>query len=235
MKSNLNTPKNDPREKSLQKPDSLEDWELIAILIGKGSRYKKVEELSREFLVEFSGLKGFINSSPSQLLKFKGLGRAKVATLIAARELVNRLKLELLKQDNLETSKFDNLIELLYLKSIRFVRECFFLITLDARRKLINFELISKGSLSEVGVHTRDIVKQILDDGASFCIIAHNHPKQSAQPSSEDYILYNTLKHFLQNLEIILVDQWIVGIDGIFSCEQKTLLKVFDKEKNNIN
>ncbi len=105
------------------------------------------------------------------------------------------------------------------------MRECFFLITLDGNKKLINLELISKGSLNEVGVHTRDLIKLILDDGASYCIIAHNHPKQTSLPSHEDYTLYNMLKNFLLHIEVELIDQWVVGIDGIFSCHQKKLLK----------
>ncbi|MCB1190333.1 MAG: DNA repair protein [Leptospiraceae bacterium] len=217
----------DPRGKSLNNPDSLEDWELIAILIGKGSKLKGVEELSREFLVEFSGLSGFINSSPSQLLKFQGLGKAKVATLMAARELVNRLKLDIIKKEANFPTNLNHLIELVYLRSIRAVRECFFLITLNGNKKLINLELISKGSLSEVGVHTRDLVKLLLDDGASYCIIAHNHPKHSSFPSSEDYTLYNTLKSFLMHIEVELIDQWVVGVDGIFSCNQRKMIKEF--------
>ena len=90
-------------------------------------------------------------------------------------------------------------MEVLYLKLLKEVRECFYLITLAPDRTLINFDLLARGGLSEVGVHSRDIVKQVLDDSAKYVIIAHNHPRQSCEPSREDYLLFHQLQNYFYN------------------------------------
>jgi DNA repair protein RadC len=220
---------NDPRSKILQNPEKLEDWELIAILLGKGSKGQNVELLSRKILSNFSGLFGLLNSSPSVLKNQVGLGKAKVASLLAAREMVNRLKLQSLTLYTRKPITIPDLMELLYLRAANEVRECFYLITLDHLMGVINFELIAKGSLTEVGVYPRDIVKMALDDGATFVIISHNHPKQSCKPSKADYELYEDLSFILDNIEIELIDQLVMGVEGVFSCKNRKLL--FERQK----
>ncbi|MEM7180579.1 MAG: JAB domain-containing protein [Spirochaetota bacterium] len=213
---------NDPRSRIFQNPEALEDWELVAILLGKGTREKNVESLAREILAKHKGLLGLLNTAPSILLSQPGIGKAKIASLFAAREMVNRMKLQYmhLESNSPDTTK-KKLMELLFLKSQKEIRECFYLITLDHEENLHRIELIAKGSLTEVGVHLRDLVKIILDDAAANCLIAHNHPKQSCDPSFEDFELYNNLSRFLEKLDICLLDQWVIGNDGIYSCEQR--------------
>lgn len=212
----------DPRSRIFQNPESLEDWELIAILFGKGTRAKNVESLSRDVLSRFQGLVGLFNTEPARLLNEPGVGKAKIASLYAARELVNRLKLKQIHEKELssETCR-QQLIELLYLKTKKEVRECFYLMTMTHEKVLIRMELIARGSLTEVGVHIRDLVKIILDDAAPYCIISHNHPRQSVEPSFEDFELYYNMQRFLEKIEVSLLDQWIIGEDGVYSCEKR--------------
>ena len=65
----------------------MQDWELIAVLFGSGGRGRDVETLSKELLVQFSGILGLINAPASLLEKQKGIGKAKIATLFALREI----------------------------------------------------------------------------------------------------------------------------------------------------
>ncbi|MBP7281602.1 MAG: DNA repair protein [Leptospiraceae bacterium] len=170
---------------------------------------------------------GLINAPVSSLSKQKGIGKAKIATLFALRELCHRVKLKNLF--NSPVNDFGSLLELLHLKAIKEVRECFYLITLDSDRSLINFDLLARGSLEEVGVHSREIVKQVLDDTAKFAIIAHNHPRQSCDPSNSDYLLFYQLRNLLSQLEVTLLDQWVVGKEGVFSCSKEKLILKSEK------
>ncbi|MCB1176663.1 MAG: DNA repair protein [Leptospiraceae bacterium] len=190
-----------------------------------GVKGKSVEILSKELLLEYSSLENLLFTPESFLLKIKGLGRAKVSKLAATREMLGRLKLKNLFKSNKENS-IQNLKEYLFLKSRSEVRECFYLITMSASQKLLRVELISRGSLTEVGVHFRDIVKMILDDGAAFVIISHNHPHQSSTPSIEDWEMYSEFKKLLLYMEVELLDQWVFGTDGIFSCSKNKLYPV---------
>ena len=200
----------------------MQDWELIAVLFGSGGRGRDVETLSKELLVQFSGILGLINAPASLLEKQKGIGKAKIATLFALRELCHRVKLKNLFLN--PVLKLESLIELLHLKLIKEVRECFYLITLDSDKSLINFELLARGSLDEVGVHSREIVKQILDEAAKYVIIAHNHPRQSCEPSSSDYLLFYQLQNLLSQLDVILLGHLVIGKEGVFSCSDKKIL-----------
>lgn len=182
-----------------------------------------MEKLSKELLHQFSGLLGLINAPTSQLIKQNGIGRAKIASLFAIRELCHRIKMKSLSQKS--SLDFESLFELLQLKAIKEVRECFYLVTLDYDKSLINLDLLARGSLQEVGVHSREIVKQVLDDTAKFAIIAHNHPRQSCQPSREDYLLFHQLGSLLMQLEVTLLDHLVIGEEGVFSCSQKKILQ----------
>lgn len=162
------------------------------------------------------------------LSKQKGLGKAKIASLFALKEICNRIKLKRLLQSN--QIDIPSVLELLHLKAIKEVRECFYLITLSQQKSLINLELISRGSLTEVGVHARDIVKHILDDAAKYVIIAHNHPKQSCFPSREDFDLFYQFKNLLDQLDIILMDHLVIGTDGVYSCNEKKNLTSIDSK-----
>lgn len=183
-----------------------------------------MEALSKELLHQFFGILGLINAPTSLLIKQKGIGKAKIATLFAIRELCHRIKLKNLFDQ--PVTNFESLVELLHLKVMKEVRECFYLVTLDSDKSLINLDLLARGGLNEVGVHCREIVKQVLDDTAKYAIIAHNHPRQSCEPSREDYLLYHQLQNLLSQLEVTLLDHLVIGKEGVYSCsERKILLK----------
>ena len=156
------------------------------------------------------------------------MGRAKKALLIAIRELILRVKLNELQSK--ESMDKHSLFEYLYWMTNKEIRECFYLICLDSNYKVQTIKLLAKGSLEEVGVHLRDLVKVILDSKSLAVIISHNHPNESSKPSEADFQVYNRLKEFLTELEVRLLDQWILGVDGIYSCSKKR--KIFKIKKN---
>lgn len=203
----------------------MEDWELLAVLFGTGVKGKGVEVLSKELLLEFSSLYHLLYTPEKILLNRKGLGKAKVTKLSAVRELLNRVRLQTLFTVS-DTKKLESLKEYLYLKSRKETRECFFLVTFGAGDNVLRVELVTRGSLKEVGVYFRDLVKMILDDGAASALISHNHPSQPAQPSSDDWELFQEFRKILLPLDVDLIDQWVMGIDGIFSCAANKLFTI---------
>lgn len=233
LRQETNSLKKDPRYKVFHSPDEMEDWELLAVLIGKGTKNKNVEILSREIIFKLSGLSGLIQVKPYTLMELNGLGRAKIASLLAAREIAARIRV--LRIENEPEIPFDEMItrlaETLFLKSSNEKRECFYLATFSHNKIHLNTRLIARGSLTEVGVYTRDLVKIMLNDGANYAIIAHNHPNDKCKPSIDDLQLYSYLKELILPLELELMDQWIFGIDGIYSCKQNKKIN-FNAEWN---
>ncbi|TGK05980.1 DNA repair protein [Leptospira selangorensis] len=211
----------DPRSRIFHDAENLEDWELIAVLLGKGSRGLPIEDLSRDILKKSRGLGGLLSSNIPRNFRINGLGKVKVSILLAALELAKRLKYKSIRMAGYNPTTLSSYLQGLFspLK-----RECFVLATISPAGDLLRVETVSKGSLEEVGVLPRDLVRIILNDEASQAILAHNHPGMICFPSQEDWEVYTNLKDILSNLDVELLDHWIFGIDGIFSCRQSTRL-----------
>ncbi|MDX1957614.1 MAG: JAB domain-containing protein [Leptospiraceae bacterium] len=209
----------------MQNCTQLSDAELLAILLGNGTRGKDVMTLSRELITECKSITGVLFSEPRTLFQKKGLGKAKIALLGATRELLLRVKMhELLNMNFGSSTDKEKLIQLLFERSFMEKRECFYLLNFDLNGNFLQLEQISKGSLNEVGIKIKDLIKMILDNSASSVLVSHNHPQGSANPSLEDWNLFEELGKLLEKLDIHLYDQWIVGMDGVFSCKESRLI-----------
>ncbi|MBM9576384.1 DNA repair protein RadC [Leptospira sp. 201903070] len=216
----------DPRARIAYEAESLQDWELLAVLLGRGNRAQPIEELSRNILHHSRGLGGLLQKKVSDLVQIPGIGHAKATTLLAAVEFARRLKWEALKGKRYSP---EHLINYLSTSLIPKNRECFVLITLSPEGAVLRAEIVAVGSLEEVGVQSRDLLKIILNDAASSVIIAHNHPESSSKPSKDDLWIYKNFKKLLEALGLELVDQWIFGIDGIYSCKEGKVLQAQTK------
>lgn len=196
---------------------------MLAILLGKGSRSRDVESLARELLYRTKGLQGLSRFPSNSLLQIDGIGDAKASIIQACKELSIRIRWCEISQREFTR---DSLLSYLKARLFSEVRECFVLVTLSPENHLIRAEIVSKGNLFEVGVHTRDLLQIILNDGAASVAICHNHPKQKSHPSESDWMLFREFRSILSRLDIQLMDQWIFGIDGIFSCEEAKNLSI---------
>ncbi|PJZ69639.1 DNA repair protein [Leptospira perolatii] len=194
---------------------------MIAVLLGKGDRYRPIEDLSREVLKVTRGLNGLLTYDSSRLKSIPGLGSAKASILSASVELAKRFKYQSLKGAPFRPKQLAAYMRRVFLPM---KRECFLLATVSPGGRLLRTEVVSKGSLEEVGVHPRDLARIILNDEASEALIAHNHPGMSSYPSKEDIEVYERLGKILEELDVHLIDHWIFGIDGIFSCKHSTHL-----------
>ncbi|WP_210409382.1 JAB domain-containing protein [Leptospira fletcheri] len=211
----------DPRTRIAYEADALDDWELIAVLLGKGDRNRSIEDLSREILRITRGLGGLLSIDIARNLRVQGLGSAKASVLMASVELARRLKYKSLQGAAFDATALARYMRTLFLPMRR---ECFVLATVSPAGNLLRVEIVSKGSLEEVGVHPRDLVRMVLNDEATEVIIAHNHPGMTSEPSPEDWEVYTRLGSILSELDVCLLDHWIFGIDGIFSCKHSTRL-----------
>lgn len=90
-------------------------------------------------------------------------------------------------------------------------RESFYALHLDVRNHVIGVEEVSKGTLSGVEVHPRELFKGAILNNASKMIIAHNHPSGVASPSREDIQLTERIAKAGEMLGIPLLDHVIVA------------------------
>lgn len=214
-----------PREKLMLKGKSaLSDAELIAILIGSGSRNETAVDLSKRILAAVSNnLNALGKQSLSQLIQFKGIGEAKAITIVAALELGRRRRaeesVELLK---ITSSKI--IFELMQPIIGELPHEEFWIVYLNNSNKVISKTQLSKGGITGTVVDVRLVFKLALEMGATSLVLCHNHPSGSLKPSEADKQITQKLKRAGESLEIAILDHIIVTETGYFSFVDQGIL-----------
>ena len=214
-----------PREKLLQKGRSaLSDAELLAILIGSGSRNESAVDLCKRMLVENkSNLNEFSKLTVKQLMGYNGIGEAKALVIVAAMELGRRRRSE----EALEKKKISSsssVFELMQPHIGELPHEEFWIIYLNNSNKVIEKFPLSKGGITGTLVDVRLAFKKALELGATALILTHNHPSGNLSPSTSDKQLTQRLKTAGESLDIKVLDHIIVTEKSYFSFADEGLL-----------
>lgn len=214
-----------PREKLLHKGKiSLSDAELIAILIGSGSRNESAVQLSKRILASTGNqLSELGKLSVKKLCEFKGIGPAKAVSIVAAMELGRRRRTE----EALEKKKITSsasVFELMQPIIGELYHEEFWIIYLNNSNKVIEQLQLSKGGITGTLVDVRITLRKALEVGATSIILAHNHPSGTLRPSEADKQLTQKLKTAAQSLDIKVLDHLIVTEKSYFSFADEGVL-----------
>lgn len=214
-----------PREKLVQKGRSvLSDAELVAILIGSGSRNESAVELSKRILASVNNnLNELGKLSPKQLMQFKGIGEAKAVTIAAALEMGRRRRGEgTLKISKISGSR--DAFEILRPAIGELEHEEFWILYLNNANKVLHRSQLSKGGLTGTLVDVRIVMKKALELGAVALILAHNHPSGTLKPSQADKEVTQKLQSAAQALDIKVLDHLIVTQKDYYSFADNTIL-----------
>jgi DNA repair protein RadC len=214
-----------PREKLLLKGrTALTDAELIAILIGSGTRKKSAVDLSKEILASVgNNLNELAKLSVQDLQKFEGIGEAKAISIVSALEMGRRRKTsEPLKKEKITCSEDAYRIMRPYL--LDQVVEQFWIILLNRANIVIRPELISEGGVSGTVADPKVIYKRALDKLASSIILVHNHPSGNLTPSQADLQLTRKLKEAGKSLDLPVLDHLIFTDHAYYSFADEGVL-----------
>ncbi|SRR6056297_1985358 len=214
-----------PREKLLTKGRSaLSDAELIAILIGSGSRSESAVELSKRILAAAdNNLNKLGRLSIKQLTAFKGIGEAKAVTIAAALEIGRRRRgEEVLHVTKIGSSK--DAFEVLQPILGELEHEEFWVLYLNNSNKILYKTQLSKGGITGTLVDVRILMKQSLELGAVGLILAHNHPSGTLKPSTADKQITQKIKKASQSLDIKVLDHLIITQKDYFSFADNQVL-----------
>tara|TARA_A100000171_G_scaffold12309_2_gene10181 strand:+ start:43 stop:732 length:690 start_codon:yes stop_codon:yes gene_type:complete len=214
-----------PREKLLSKGKAaLSDAELIAILIGSGSRELSAVDLSKKVLSHSNNdLNTLAKQSVNELQQFKGIGEAKAISIVSALELGRRRKIfESPKKIKISSSK--DAYELMKPELMDQPVEQFWVIMLKRNNEVIQKRVISLGGVSGTVADPKVIFKKALEDLASGIILIHNHPSGNLRASQADIKLTEKLKNAGSLLEIPVLDHIIFTDDGYYSFADENLI-----------
>jgi DNA repair protein RadC len=207
-----------PREKMLHKGrGALSDAELVAILLGSGSRNESAVDLGKRLLASVhNNLHELGRLNVAQLCDFRGIGQAKAVVLMAALELGRRRGRGVPTERPRILSSRDSL-NVLRPHMEDWDHEQFWMLMLDTKNRLLATEMISQGGMNATIADPRLIFRKALEKKATAIILAHNHPSGNLQPSREDKRLTHRLLHAGLLLDILVHDHLILGHQEYFS------------------
>jgi DNA repair protein RadC len=207
-----------PREKLMLKGKSvLSDAELIAILIGSGSRNESAVDLSKRILASVdNNLNALGKLSIAQLMNFKGIGEAKAISIIAAMELGRRRRSEdVIELTKITSSKavFDVMQPIIG----ELPHEEFWVLFLNNSNKILFKTQLSKGGMTGTVVDVRIVFKIAFEQNATSIILTHNHPSGKLLASDADIQITKKIKIAGQQLDIPVLDHIIITEAGYYS------------------
>tara|TARA_Y100000588_G_C14183440_1_gene894759 strand:+ start:705 stop:1397 length:693 start_codon:yes stop_codon:yes gene_type:complete len=214
-----------PREKLRGKgPSALSDAELIAILLGSGSRNETAVDLAKRIL---QSVKNNLNElgrlSVEDLLPFKGIGEAKAISIITALELGKRRRLsEALERKKVTSST--EAFEVLQPLIGDLPHEEFWVLFLNSSNHVRSSKSISRGGLTGTMADLRMIFKEALMLNSPAVVLAHNHPSGSVRPSPQDKSLTRKIAAAGNIMDIKIIDHLIITEHQYFSFADEGLL-----------
>lgn len=102
--------------------------------------------------------------------------------------------------------------------------ECFGLVLVDARHRVIDCVVLFRGTIDGAAIYPREVIKLVLEKGAAAAVAFHNHPSMIKDQSHADELITRRLKESLDAIEVRLLDHLIVTASEVLSFAQKGLL-----------
>jgi len=208
-----------PREKLLEQgPEFLSDAELLAIVIrtGDSSSGRTALDHARQLLTMFKGFRNLASAAIGELCALKGIGPAKAAAVKAVLEISRRYATERVSQGTV-FSRSEDVFAHFHQRLRDKKKECFFILLLDSKNRVIREERISEGTLTSALVHPREAFTPAVRESAASLILAHNHPSGDPTPSREDEEITSRLVEAGKLLGIGVLDHIIIGEGRYYS------------------
>lgn len=222
-----------PREKMYsQGVHALSNAELLAVIIGSGSKGDTAIDLARRILsLDNRGIALLSDVSLEELIELKGIGLSKACQVLAAIEIGKRLN-KVGPHDKVRITNPSIVADIL-MDEMRYLNKEYFKIAiLDTKNQILSIENISVGTLNASIVHPRDVFKVAIKRNANSIILIHNHPSGDTKPSGEDISITNRLIDAGNLLGIRVLDHIIIGDNTFLSFKEKNLIWHMEGEEN---
>lgn len=188
----------------------LSNQELLAILIGSGTKNSSVLDIASTLLKHFETLSNLKNATFEELLKIEGIGRVKAIYLLAVFEVGRRVNLPSVL-NRIVVRQPQDAADFLMPEMTHLLQEHFVVLFLNVKNEIINKQTIFIGSLNASIVHPREIFREAVKKSAASIICAHNHPSGNPTPSPEDIEVTKRIAEAGLIIGIELLDHIIIG------------------------
>ncbi|MCP5492832.1 MAG: DNA repair protein RadC [Chlamydiales bacterium] len=218
-----------PRERlATRGPQALSDAELLAIILGQGTRGKSVLQLTQEMLAHFGSLHGLMDATMDELCEIKGIGKAKAIQLRASFALALRAKVpEFTWRYPLYSP--EDAYRYIAPQFASAQTEQLVIILRDSRGQAYHNEVIAIGTINRVGLHPRELITLLARRRAVSFILCHNHPTGDVTPSIQDIAFTHRIEQAAETIGIPLDDHLIIGKTAFSSLYRLSKIKPRDR------
>lgn len=206
--------------------ENLSNSELLAILIGSGTRNKNALSLANEILYKKFPNKELLYTSVEKLMEVDGIGLSKSSRILSGLELGKRLaKVE--KLSDISITNPDTVAEYLFEHFRDSYKEEFCILLLDTKNKIISLQTVSVGTINQSLVHPREVFRHAIMRNANSIMLSHNHPSGDPRPSKEDILVTERLLEAGKYIGIPILDHLVIGDRKYVSLREKNLVRGF--------
>jgi DNA repair protein RadC len=218
------------RERFLEEGlENFKEHEVLELLLYYCIPRRDTNIIAHNLIDRFDTLAGVLEAPPSELKKVEGMGDG-AATFIALLQAAERYYLVNKQDDGKPMTSVEACGRYLVPKFRNLRNESVYLLSLDAKCKMLSCRLVGEGSVNSAAVPIRRIVEMALEAGATSVVLAHNHPSGIALPSPEDIQTTRRLAMALSAVEIGLVDHIVVADEDYVSMAQSGMYRPTDCE-----
>lgn len=191
---------------------SMPDYELIELLLTYVIPRRDVKPIAKNLIRKFGSLSGVLMAKPNDLQEIDGVKESSVVLFKAIKEAAHRLTWsELSDGDKPVISNWDAMIDYCRSEMALLDVEEFRVIFLNVKWQVVGEEIMQRGTINQVAIHPREVVKMAMEKKASAVILVHNHPSGDVKPSRADIDMTKQIKIALESISITLVDHIIIG------------------------
>ncbi len=202
---------------------SLNDYEVLELLLTYTRVQKDLKPLAKELLKKFKGFKGVFDTQIDDLLEVNGIGEQSAILLKLVKDICNLyLKEKHLKNKSINSP--DDITDYLRVSIGSIKDEQFMTLFLNSKNEVVAEETIGYGTVDHAVVYPRKVFENALKHKAVSMILVHNHPGGSLDPSSHDIEITKKLKTAADSLGIKIHDHLIVTKNGVLSFYEKGLI-----------
>lgn len=220
-------PKEDrPREKLIKHGEhTLNDSELLAIILRTGIKGQSALDLARKVLQKFKGFRSMGQQDLAHWKSIKGLGEAKISQIKAAIEIARRFSEEKIRQKRGKINSSDDIVKIMMPRMQDLKKEVFKVLLLNSQNRIIEIVEIEEGTVDQARPIIREVFQKAIQESASFIICVHNHPSGIPGPSPQDREFTQKLVAAGEALLIKCLDHIIIGNGIYFSFSDQGIIR----------
>lgn len=199
--------------------DSLQDYEILELFLFNSIPRKDIKPIAKELLNHFGNLYNVLNANDFELTKIKGIGEKVATDIKIAKALMVACDRSMIQESPININEYSKLIKYLTTLLAHKTSEEMWVLTFDAKGKMISSKMMFQGSVNSSAVSSREIIKSILLQQAVGVMLCHNHPSGDPLPSPQDINFTMQFQQALMTVDqgITFLDHIIIGKQGYYS------------------